>query len=54
VEGFGNEYMMAYHKGANLFDYASVCEKLTVEEAQQRLGELFKEEQCSLSVVKPK
>ena len=54
VEGFGNEYMMAYHKGANLFDYASVCEKLTVEEAQQRLGELFEEEQCSLSVVKPK
>ena len=54
VESFGNEYMMAYHKGINLFDYAAVCESLSVEEAQKRLEELFKEEQCSTSVVFPK
>lgn len=54
VESFGNEYMMAYHKGVNLFDYASVCESLTVEEARKRLEELFNEEQCAVSVVKPK
>ncbi len=54
VEGFGNEYMMAYHKGINLFDYVSVCEALTLEDAQRRIEELFEEKQCSTSVVRPK
>jgi len=54
VENFGNEYMMAYHKGANLFEYASLCESVTVEEAEKRLDVLFKEDQCSVSVVFPK
>lgn len=54
VESFGNEYMMAYHKGVNLFDYAAICEKLTVEDAEKRLNELFKKEQCAVSIVYPK
>ena len=54
VESFGNEYMMAYHKGVNLFEYANVCENLTVEDAKERLSELFDEKQCSVSVVYPK
>ena len=54
VEDFGNEYMMAYHKGANLYDYAKLCETVTVEEAEERLDTLFKEEQCSTSIVFPK
>lgn len=54
VESFGNEYMMAYHKGVNLFDYVSVCESLTAADARKRLEELFGEEQCATSVVRPK
>ena len=54
VENFGNEYMMAYHKGANLFDYAKLCETVTVEEAEERLDTLLREEQCSTSIVFPK
>ncbi len=54
VEGFGNEYMMAYHKGINLFDYVSICESLTLEDAYGRIEELFDEKQCSTSVVRPK
>jgi len=54
VENFGNEYMMAYHKGANLFDYARLSESVTLEEAEGRLRTLFKEEQCSVSIVFPK
>lgn len=54
VESFGNEYMMAYHKGINLFDYVSVCESLTLEDAYGRIEELFEEKQCSTSVVRPK
>ena len=54
IESFGNEYMMAYHKGVNLFDYASVCEKLTVDEARARLSQLFDENRCATSVVNPK
>ena len=54
VESFGNEYMFAYHKGVNFFDYAQICEKLTVEDAAARIKELFNEEQCSTSVVLPK
>lgn len=54
VEGFGNEYMFAYHRGVNLFDYARICESLTVEEGLNRLEEIFKEEQCSISLVLPK
>ncbi len=54
VENFGNEYMFAYHRGINLFDYVSICENLTVEDAKTRISELFTEEQCSTSVVLPK
>jgi len=54
IENFGNEYMMAYHKGVNLFDYAEICDRLTVREAQERLSELFTKQQCSVSVVNPK
>ena len=54
VESFGNEYMFAYHKGVNFFDYADICAKLTVEDATARIKELFNEEQCSTSVVLPK
>lgn len=54
VENFGNEYMFAYHRGANLFDYAKIAESVCVEEAEKRLRTLFKEEQCSTSIVFPK
>ena len=54
VEGFGNEYMFAYHRGINLFDYARICDELTHEDAKSRLEEIFKEEQCSTSIVLPK
>lgn len=54
VEGFGNEYMFAYHRGINLFDYARICDTLTVKDARIRLEEIFKEEQCSTSIVLPK
>lgn len=54
VESFGNEYMMSYHKGVNLFDYVSVCEKLTADDAQRRIKELFNEKQCAVSLVLPK
>jgi len=54
VESFGNEYMFAYHKGVNFFDYADICAGLTVEDAASRIKELFNEEQCSTSVVLPK
>ena len=46
--------MMAYHKGANLYDYAKLCETVTVEEAEERLDTLLREEQCSTSIVFPK
>ncbi len=54
IESFGNEYMMSYHKGVNLFDYPRICEEVTIEDAMERLCELFNESQCSLSVVNPK
>ena len=54
IESFGNEYMMCYHKGVNLFDYVSICENLTVEDAMERLCKLLNKEQCSVSVVFPK
>ena len=54
VESLGNEFMMAYHKGVNLFDYADVCKSLTLEDAQKRIDELFNESQCAVSVVMPK
>ena len=54
VENFGNEYMFSYHRGINLFDSARVCENVTVDEAILRMKEIFKEEQCSTSVVLPK
>ncbi len=54
VENFGNEYMFAYHKGADLFDYVKICEGISTEDAQKRLQTLFNEEQCSTSVVLPK
>ncbi|MBE7032620.1 MAG: insulinase family protein [Ruminococcaceae bacterium] len=54
VESFGNDYMFAYHKGIDLFDYVSVCENISLEDAIERLKTLFKEEQCSTSTVLPK
>ena len=54
VEDLGNDYMFCYHKGINLFDYMTICENLTVEDAQRRIGELFHKEQCAVSVVLPK
>ena len=54
VESFGNEYMMAYHKGVNLFEYAEICKSLTLSDAQKRIDELFDESQCSVSGVCPK
>lgn len=54
VESLGNEYMMAYHKGANLFEYAKVCKSLTIEDARKRINELFDESRCAVSVVMPK
>ena len=54
IESFGNEYMMSYHKGVNLFDYPRICEEVTIEDAMERLCELFNGSQCSLSVVSPK
>ena len=54
VEGLGNEYMFAYHKGVNLFDYVKICDSITKEDVKPRLNELFKKEQCSMSVVLPK
>ena len=54
VESFGNEYMMAHHKGINLFDYVNVCQSITLEDARRRIEELFDEKQCSTSVVRPK
>lgn len=54
VESFGNEYMMAYHKGVNLFDYATICGQLTCEDAMARIEELFNPKQCAVSVVSPK
>ena len=54
VEDLGNDYMFCYHKGINLFDYMTICENLTVEDAQRRICELFHKEQCAVSVVLPK
>lgn len=54
VENFGNEFMFAHHRGVNFFDYVSICEKLTTEDAQKRICEIFNEEQCSTSIVLPK
>ena len=54
VEGFGNEYMMAHHKGINLFYYARICNLVSSEDAMGRIEKLFKESQCAMSVVLPK
>jgi len=54
VESTGNEYMFAYHRGVELFDYPDICRKITVEDAQKRLRELLVKEYSSLSVVNPK
>ena len=54
IESFGNEYMMAYHKGVNLFEYAEICKSITSEDALERISELFNEDQCSVSAVYPK
>lgn len=52
AEEIGNEYMFAYHKGINIFDYPAICASLSVKDAAERIDELFKEEHCALSVVK--
>ena len=54
IESFGNEYMIAYHKGVNLFDYPRICDEVSINDAMKRLRELFTEEQCSTSIVNPK
>ncbi len=54
VENLGNEYMFAYHRGINLLDYAKICDGITLDMAQERIKELFSEEQCSTSIVLPK
>ncbi len=54
VTNLGNDYMFAYHRGINLFDYASICESLTLDMVKARIEELFSEEQCSTSIVLPK
>ena len=54
VESLGNEYMFAYHKGINLFDYTDILKTVSIDDALERLGELFREEQCSTSLVLPK
>ena len=54
VENTGNEYMFAYHRGIDLFDYPEVCEKITVQDAEKRLKELLVKENSCLSVVNPK
>ena len=54
IESFGNEYMMSYHKGVNLFDYPRICEEITIDDAMERLGEIFVKSQRAISVVNPK
>ena len=54
VEELGNEYMFAFHRGVELFDYPEICMSLTAEEADARIKELFDKECGSLSVVLPK
>ncbi len=54
IENFGNEFMFAHHRGVNLLEYSKVCESITIDEANERLCELFNKEQCSTSLVLPK
>ena len=54
VENFGHEYVFAYHRGIDLLKYAEICKKVTVEQANKRLRELFDKEACSMSIVLPK
>lgn len=54
VERFGNEYVFAYHRGIDLLEYPRLLKNATVNEANARMRELFKEERSSLSVVLPK
>ncbi len=54
IENIGNEFMFAYHRGVNLFDYAKICDRITAEDTASRLSELFDKEQCSTSLVLPK
>ena len=54
AENLGNEYMFAYHRGIDLFEYPRICKEITVVEAEDRLKQLFTKENSTLSVVLPK
>lgn len=54
VEELGNEYMFAFHRGIDLYEYIKICESLTATDANRRVKQLFDKEMSSLSVVFPK
>ncbi len=54
TESLGNEYMFAFHRGIDLFEYPRICREITIEEAEKRLKQLFTKENSTLSVVLPK
>lgn len=54
VEHLGNSYMFSYHRGIDLLTYPEVWKSVTIEDAQERLNELFRRDRASLSIVYPK
>lgn len=53
VEGISNVFVSNLFKGINLFEFPSVCESVTLDEAQERLKTHFNVENCAMSVIYP-
>ncbi len=49
-----NNFITYKFKGINLLDYVEVMKEVSFEEVEQRLNDHFKEENCIISIAKPK
>ncbi|MCK9478936.1 MAG: insulinase family protein [Firmicutes bacterium] len=53
VENISNLFVSNLFKGVDLFNFPSICEGITLNEAKERLQSHFNEENCAMSVILP-
>ncbi|HHX77446.1 MAG TPA: insulinase family protein, partial [Firmicutes bacterium] len=53
LEFVANNYLAKFFQGVDMFAYLKILDEITIDEAEARLEELFRDDNLALSVIEP-